>query len=412
MKILFLDVYKNSNTRISKDTAGGYGTENELGPGPIAFFAEKFLRQSLFWPSLSFIQLATEIKLKNLDLSYHSFSIKEYKNIKLGLKASDPHFFFICGSIVCFETELITIKDLKEKYPLSHFVYCGSIGEHLENEIPNFIHIISGNYEFLVENVEQFAGEFSIKNLLNYLQISKVTRVINGTPENLSAIDWSICSNSKIQNKLLYAGQSYPVITTRGCPYSCYVYCTYPTSQGRKVLHEDVPSVIKKLWSISRNSQNQHIIFRDPVFSINLKYSKELLQSIADEKLNLAFTAELHLKNLDEEFINLAKKANFKWFKFGIESAHESIREASGRYSINNDIQKQKIYNLNNVGIKADGMFILCQPTDTIESCNSTIDYSLTLGLDMAQFSIFTPYPGTPYFKKMEDLINVKKYQE
>ena len=31
MKILFLDIYKKSNSRISKDTAGGYGTENDLG---------------------------------------------------------------------------------------------------------------------------------------------------------------------------------------------------------------------------------------------------------------------------------------------------------------------------------------------------------------------------------------------
>ena len=31
MKLLFLDAYKFSNSRISKDTAGGYGTENDLG---------------------------------------------------------------------------------------------------------------------------------------------------------------------------------------------------------------------------------------------------------------------------------------------------------------------------------------------------------------------------------------------
>ena len=35
MNILFLDVYKKSSSRISKDTSGGYGTENSLGDGII-----------------------------------------------------------------------------------------------------------------------------------------------------------------------------------------------------------------------------------------------------------------------------------------------------------------------------------------------------------------------------------------
>ncbi len=412
MKIIFLDVYKKSNTRISKDTAGGYGTENEMGPGLVAFLAEKFLKKSLFWPSLAFIQLATEINLRHTNFFYETYTVGNQKNTGFNYGLEDANIFFICGSIVCFETELNEIERLRNLYPNSHFIYCNSVGEFLNEKIPSYVSIISGNYEFLVDNVESYYGLFSAENLIKYVQVSRITKVINGLPELLSPINWSICKNIEIKNKLLDLGQSYPIITTRGCPYSCFAYCTYPTSQGRKVLHESVESVIKKLWNISKKGQSQHIIFRDPVFSINLKYSKELLQSIIDEKLNLTFTAELHLKNLDEEFIQLAKMAKFKWFKFGIESAHESVRNASGRYSISNDIQKEKIANLNDAQIKSDGMFILCQPTDTVESCNSTIDYSITLGLDMAQFSIFTPYPGTPYFDKFKNKIIVKSYQE
>ena len=47
MNIIFLDIYKISNTRISKDTAGGYGTENLFGPGIISFIAEKYLKKSI-----------------------------------------------------------------------------------------------------------------------------------------------------------------------------------------------------------------------------------------------------------------------------------------------------------------------------------------------------------------------------
>ena len=86
--------------------------------------------------------------------------------------------------------------------------------------------------------------------------------------------------------------------------------------------------------------------------------------------------------------------------KFGIESAIEEVRDASNRFSVSNDKQKLLIDKIKKVKIKTVGMFILAQPTDTIETCIQTINYACSLNLDIAQFSIFTPYPGTPYYKK------------
>ena len=47
MKILFLDIYKKSNSRISKDTAGGYGTENSLGDSFIGKTLSYFTKKTI-----------------------------------------------------------------------------------------------------------------------------------------------------------------------------------------------------------------------------------------------------------------------------------------------------------------------------------------------------------------------------
>ena len=70
MKILFLDIYKKSNFRISKDTAGGYGTENNLGDSLFVKALSYFIKKTIFWPNLSFIQLMQEFKSRNFDVNY------------------------------------------------------------------------------------------------------------------------------------------------------------------------------------------------------------------------------------------------------------------------------------------------------------------------------------------------------
>jgi len=57
------------------------------------------------------------------------------------------------------------------------------------------------------------------------------------------------------------------------------------------------------------------------------------------------------------------------------------------------------------------GMFILAQPTDNYQTCMETIEYACNLDLSVAQFSIFTPYPGTPFYKENIHLIDEDRYE-
>ena len=71
MKLLFLDVYKKSGSRISKDTAGGYGTENDLGDGVIGKLLSYLIKRTVFWPNLSFVQLLQEFESRGHTCHYH-----------------------------------------------------------------------------------------------------------------------------------------------------------------------------------------------------------------------------------------------------------------------------------------------------------------------------------------------------
>ena len=120
---------------------------------------------------------------------------------------------------------------------------------------------------------------------------------------------------------------------------------------------------------------------------------------------------ETHLKNIDESLAKLLKKAGVKLMYVGIESSDENVRKNSNRISENNFSQEKKISYLESIGIKVKAMYIVGMPTDTIETFKKTIEFAKKIKSSYAQFSVFTPYPGTPIFKEYQEKIITKKYE-
>ena len=100
---------------------------------------------------------------------------------------------------------------------------------------------------------------------------------------------------------------------------------------------------------------------------------------------------------------------------------HRLKNEEIGYYNIINDAKRfslkkadevEKIEMLRGLGVKVMGMYILGYESDTRESCLATIEYAKRLNTNIAVFSIFTPYPGTPIFVSIKDRITGCKFEE
>ena len=67
---------------------------------------------------------------------------------------------------------------------------------------------------------------------------------------------------------------AHPYHSYRGCPYSCF-NCTYPLQQVGKLDLELQKMLLKIKHWVGKLKTNK-FIFRDPVFSINRKYTVDL----------------------------------------------------------------------------------------------------------------------------------------
>ena len=144
----------------------------------------------------------------------------------------------------------------------------------------------------------------------------------------------------------------------------------------------------------------------------NRKYTISLCEQIIRENLKIEFLIETHLKNLDDELIILLKKAGLKMVYVGIESSSPNVLKNIKRFTVDNDQQYQIIKKLKENGIIVKSMFMLANPDDSVESIKDTIEYSKFLPNQLVQFSVFTPYPGTPAYNEFKDKIIVHDFEK
>tara|TARA_Y100000992_G_C20953032_1_gene344463 strand:- start:50 stop:574 length:525 start_codon:yes stop_codon:yes gene_type:complete len=121
---------------------------------------------------------------------------------------------------------------------------------------------------------------------------------------------------------------------------------------------------------------------------------------------------ETHLNNLDNEMIKLLKLAGLRLVYVGVESASDFVLDDMKRFTVEHDKQYKVIKKCEDEGIKVKTMFIIGNPEDTKDTIIKSIEYSKYLPSLYTQFSVFTPYPGTPVYANFENIITEKKFEK
>jgi anaerobic magnesium-protoporphyrin IX monomethyl ester cyclase len=393
MKILVLDPQRKTSHRISKDTSGGYGTGNDFGDTLIPTFLKKTLKIVHDWAPMFAVYTIAVLKK-------HGHEVHYSKTLPNNLNSFD--LYIVVSSIVCCETECQHIKDI---VVLNKRVLV--IGPFATSNPKKYIEVggtvIMGEPEFF----------FMKNNDLDKIENNKTISFQHDfVLDDLPYPDWESVSKNTNASSLFGGGKSLPILATRGCPYSCFKYCVYPLQQGRKPRSRDVVKIVDELEYWYKKLKVKMFVFRDPVFSINKKHTIEFCEELIKRNLKIRYIIETHLRILDSELIKILKQSGLKAVKVGVESGDEEVLKNANRFTIKKDDQLLKIRELEKNNILISAMFIIGFPTDDEKSIMKTINYAKKLNTTFSQFSVWTPYPGTPVYKEHENLITAKKFEE
>jgi len=407
MKIIILDVYPFENHRLIKDTAGGYGTGNNFGQSIFAKFLNIFVDRMIGMPPM-FLMYISSIFKKNLENEVIYTRDINDKNI------IDSDFVIFSTSIIAHETEIKALESLKNKKVFITGVFSSVLKDAYKMNNTKIIKNEAETFFFNLEKENNLNKEY-LNKIFENKDVDELENNFQGDLDELPFPDWkSYVKKYPLRNNFFSISKNIaiPILATRGCPYSCFNYCTYPLQQGRKVRARSVQNICEEIKFWKKELNTNKFVFRDPVFSINKKHTIELCNEIIKQKLNITYLIETHLNNLDDEMINLLHESGLRMVYVGIESSDSEVLSGISRFTIKSDKQYQIINNCEKKGIAVKTMFMFGSPDDSEKTIKHTINYAKFLPNKFAQFSIFTPYPGTPIFKKFESLITTKKLED
>ncbi|PJA29266.1 MAG: hypothetical protein CO189_03010 [candidate division Zixibacteria bacterium CG_4_9_14_3_um_filter_46_8] len=184
------------------------------------------------------------------------------------------------------------------------------------------------------------------------------------------------------------------MVTSRGCPYNC-IFCGSSATWGRKVRFRSATNVLDEIEQVIREFGISNITFCDDTFTLGRRRVLEICNGIIERGYNIKFLCSSRINTIDEDRLEALAGAGCTEISFGVESGDPEILKTICK-NIELDQVKAAFEMVKSFGIRVHSSYIIGNPGDTDETIRKTIEFAIDSGTDAAQFSISTPYPGTP----------------
>ncbi len=166
---------------------------------------------------------------------------------------------------------------------------------------------------------------------------------------------------------------------SRGCRYNCFCCCT-PFLGGREFRPRPIDDVVREVAAIDNN----RLFFVDNSLAQNDQWEKDLFRALIPLKKKWVS----HPIKDDDEILDLAAEAGC-WY------VYQAIFDTS-------DYIRNRVKRLQDRGIGVEGTIILGMYEQDEDSVKRLVDFLLEIKLDLAEFTILTPFPHTPVRESLQ----------
>jgi len=269
--------------------------------------------------------------------------------------------------------------DFFRNYNQNIFKY-GFMGE-AELSFPDFCNKINQS-----QNINNIAGLIYKKN--NQWQSNSIKY-----NQELNKMNFPDYSNFKGLNWLEI---SYPLLTSRGCPFQC-IYCSVNKMSGSKWRYRSPESVVEELRKAKDKYKIKSFSILDDNFTLDKKRAIDICNLLIKEKINLSWSCNngLRADSLDKELVKKMKEAGCDNVAIGIESGDPKVFNFINKGETLKDIKKA-INLLKEAQIKIIGFLIIGLPFDSIKSTKKSLKFVKSLNLSGGvKWNMLVPYPKT-----------------
>lgn len=281
----------------------------------------------------------------------------------------------------------------------------------LEEEIVDYVIRYEAEESFAAF-VDQLAkGEVKGK-VPNLAYKTKTKMVIPGPPTDFTElsgfplITFDGVSSSKYIHKRLHFGKRVlPILTSRGCPYSCS-FCYNLYYNQRRWRPFPVEWTLDTIEKLVKTFRIDGLLAFDDNFFVDQERAREIFEGTRARGHEINWFVELRIDQIIRMSVDELKefeKLGLRLVYIGVESGSDRILKLFNKGITSEDVRlaNRKLIQTN---ISPCYTFIVGAPTETSEETLETIDLATELLSEnplaaVWQFNQYTPYPGTPLYK-------------
>ncbi len=241
---------------------------------------------------------------------------------------------------------------------------------HSEETLKHADSVFLGEAEGRMEEVIRDFKQGNLKKVYNYLRDFPDTSLIGTARRDIL----------KRESYNFRGVQMVDLVhASRGCKFNCFPCCT-PFLGGCKFRPRPIDKVVEELASIDNN----RLFIVDNSLAQDDNWEKELFKAITPLKKKWVS----HPIKDDDEILDLAAMAGC-WY------VYQAVVDRS-------DYIKRRIKRLKERGIGVEGTIILGTDDQDEDEIKRLVDFLIEIDLDLAEFTILTPFPHTPIRAKYE----------
>ncbi|MHC4715832.1 MAG: B12-binding domain-containing radical SAM protein [Planctomycetota bacterium] len=183
------------------------------------------------------------------------------------------------------------------------------------------------------------------------------------------------------------------MITSRGCPFDC-VFCN---RMGRKYRCHSAGYVLTEFDDIAEMGIGE-VFIHDDTFTLRPGRVKAICRGLIERGHDLIWEARTRVDCVDGELLALMRRAGCERLSFGVESGSPRVLEAM-RKGIDLGRVREVFRLCRQEGITTLADFMIGSLDERREDVEMSLDLADAIRPDYVQYSICSPYPGTPLYR-------------
>ena len=188
----------------------------------------------------------------------------------------------------------------------------------------------------------------------------------------------------------------YTLESTRGCTNNCTFCVISNCANYSSFVTRDIGSIISQIRSIKAGN----VTFLDSSPTENPEYIKSLYHSLIPLKIKWNSSITLKIAE-DEDWLELASKSGCNGVLIGFESLNQD--SLSGGNKNFNQVNRyiEAVQKLHQHKITVFACFVFGFDSDTPDIFQRTVDFVNEARIDLLNYTILTPYPGTAIYRQL-----------